>query len=89
MAEPPTPPSNEPADREPQESTPPIADKRAQFTRPATGAPRDLDAERAFLENKIEVIRTHPTLSPAEKEAAVAELEAELRKLTGTEEGAD
>jgi hypothetical protein len=39
----------------------------------------DPEAERAFVESKLNMIRTHPTLSEAEKRAAIAELEQKLR----------
>jgi len=50
----------------------PTADLRQQFARrPSAG---DQEAERAFINSKLELIRTHPTLSEAEKQAAVAEV---------------
>jgi hypothetical protein len=56
----------------------PTADLRRQFARrPGAG---DSDAEQAFIDSKLELIRTHPTLSETEKQAAVAEL---LHKLSG------
>jgi len=51
---------------------------REEFARISARSGRDPDAERAFVENKIEMIRTHPTLSEAEKTAAIAELEERL-----------
>ena len=36
--------------------------------------PRDPQAEAAFLAQRIELIRTDPRLSNAQKEAAIAEL---------------
>jgi hypothetical protein len=36
--------------------------------------PRDPEAERAFIEGEIEMIRTHPNLSEAEKKRAIEEL---------------
>jgi hypothetical protein len=56
----------------------PAADLRRQFARrPGAGDP---DAEQAFIDSKLELIRTHPTLSETEKQAAVAEV---LDKLHG------
>ena len=49
-------------------------DMRAEFARISRGVARDPDAERAFAESKIEMIRTHPTLSEADKAAAEAEV---------------
>ncbi len=51
-----------------------IADRRAEFARLTAGSRQDPAAERAFIESKIEMIRTDPRLSDAEKEAAAAEL---------------
>lgn len=61
-------------------------DKREEFARATGGTPRDPAAERAFLQNKIDVVRTHPTLTGAQKQQAIAELRRELRKLS---QGAD
>ncbi len=52
----------------------PIADMRAKFARLTAGSRKDLEAERAFIESKIEMIRTDPRLNDAEKESAIAEL---------------
>jgi hypothetical protein len=57
----------------------PTADMREEFARWSRDAPSDPDAERAFVESKIEMIRTHPTLSETEKAAAVAEVLEKLR----------
>ncbi len=82
--EPPVPP-NDPS----QESGEPIGpttgrwspprDMREEFDRITAGVGRDPEAERAFVESKIEMIRTHPTLSEAQKTAAIAELEGKLK----------
>jgi hypothetical protein len=53
------------------------ADVRERFARDPADA--DPEAERAFVESKLEMIRTHPTLSEEEKRAAIAELEEKLR----------
>lgn len=60
----------------------PPADRRKEFARESGRAARDPDAKRAFLQGRIDVIRTHPTLSETEKEAAVAELLRRLQDLT-------
>jgi hypothetical protein len=56
----------------------PAADMRERFARRSVAAGRDRDAERAFVQSKIEMIRTHPTLSEAEKAAAIDELSERL-----------
>jgi hypothetical protein len=53
------------------------ADVRERFARRPEDA--DPEAERAFVESKLEMIRTHPTLTEDEKRAAIAELEEKLR----------
>jgi hypothetical protein len=53
------------------------ADMRVRFARPPSRA--DAEAERAFVESRLDMIRTHPTLSEEEKRAAIAELEQKLR----------
>ena len=52
----------------------PVADMRAEFERLSRQVPRDPEAERAFIESKIEMIRGDPNLSPTEKERAIQEL---------------
>jgi hypothetical protein len=47
---------------------------RREFARLSRQVPRDREAERAFIENKIEMIRCDPHLSDEEKERAIAEL---------------
>jgi hypothetical protein len=51
-----------------------VADMRAEFERLSRQVPRDPQAERAFIESKIEMIRNDPHLSEAEKERAIKEL---------------
>ena len=51
-----------------------IVDKRAEFDRLTKLSGRDEAAERAFIENKIELIRGDPNLTPAEKEAAIRQI---------------
>jgi hypothetical protein len=57
----------------------PVADVRAEFERISRQAQRDPQAERAFIEGKIEMIRNDPNLSQAEKERAIEELRLVLR----------
>jgi len=52
----------------------PVADMRAEFERLSRQVPRDPEAERAFIESKIEMIRNDPHLSKTEKERAIEEL---------------
>ncbi len=54
-----------------------IGDMRAEFERLSRQVPRAPEAERAFIEGKIEMIRTDPTMSDAEKERAIAALRGE------------
>jgi hypothetical protein len=56
----------------------PTADVREKFSRMSAEAGRDPEAERAFIESKLEMIRTHPTLTEDEKTAAIHELEEKL-----------
>ena len=57
----------------------PTADVRAEFERLSRQAPRDSEADRAFVESKIELIRTDPRLSEDEKRAAIEELWKRLK----------
>ncbi len=52
----------------------PVADLRAEFERLSRQVPRDPQAERAFIESKIEMIRNDPTLSESQKEQAIEDL---------------
>ena len=56
-----------------------VADLRAEFERLSRQTPRDPEAERAFIESKLEMIRNDPTLSQAEKERAAEELRPGLK----------
>ena len=58
----------------------PTGDVRDEFSRISKGVGRDPEAERAFVRHKIEVVRSHPTLSNEEKASAIAELKRMLRK---------
>ena len=55
-----------------------IADKRDEFERISKRSGRDEAAERAFIENKIQMIETDPNLTPKEKEAAIRKLRDQL-----------
>jgi hypothetical protein len=47
---------------------------RAEFERLSRQTPRDPEAERAFLEARIELIRSDPRLSEEEKKQAIEEV---------------
>jgi hypothetical protein len=55
-----------------------VADLRAEFERLSRQVPRDPEAERAFIEGKIEMIRNDPVMTEAEKERAIDELRRRL-----------
>jgi hypothetical protein len=75
---PPNDPSRDSIDPKTGRRLPP-RDMRAEFDRITAGVGRDPEAERAFVESKIEMISTHPMLSEGEKKAAIAELEEKLK----------
>ncbi len=54
----------------------PIEDKREQFARKAPQTPEDDARARAFIDGKIEMIRSDPKMTEAEKAKAIADLEA-------------
>jgi hypothetical protein len=54
-------------------------DRRAEFERLSRQARRDPEAEGAFLEGRIEMIRHDPRLSKTEKARAIAKLRRALR----------
>jgi hypothetical protein len=58
----------------------PTADVRAEFERLSRQTPRDSEADRAFVESKIELIRTDPRLSEDEKKRAIEELRTRLKE---------
>ena len=57
----------------------PGEDKRAEFERISRRTPRNPDAETAFIESKIEIVRTDPRLNEDQKKKAIADLRARLR----------
>jgi hypothetical protein len=64
-----------------EQPTPPrpdgsIRDMRGQFERKTSDPAADQARTKAFIDGKIEMIRRDPTMSDAEKAAAIAELEA-------------
>jgi hypothetical protein len=77
---PPPCPSDDPSPEsiEPIGKRVPTVDMREKFARRSAAVRRDPEAERAFIESKLEMIRTHPTLAEDEKAAAIQELEEKL-----------
>jgi hypothetical protein len=57
-----------------------IADRRKLFERLSRESGRDEDAERAFIENKMDMVRTDPSLTAEEKERALDELRRKLER---------
>lgn len=51
-----------------------VGDVRAEFERLSQQTPRDPEAERVFIESKVEIIRNDPNLSQYEKERAIEQL---------------
>jgi hypothetical protein len=62
----------------------PIADLRAEFERLSRQTTRDRDAERAFIESKIDLIRGDHQLTDMEKESAIRELLKKLDRFTSS-----
>lgn len=50
-------------------------DMREEFERLSRQTPRDPEAEHAFIQSKIEIIRTDPHLTEEEKTRAISELQ--------------
>ena len=59
-------------------ATPGASDQRAEFDRLSRNTPRDRNAERAFIEARIELVRSDPRLSPADKRRLIAELRRQI-----------
>jgi hypothetical protein len=57
-----------------------IADMCAQFARKTPQTLEDRTRARAFITGKIDMIRSDPTMSEAEKAAAIAELKQALER---------
>jgi hypothetical protein len=75
LGPPPTPPVIE---RTQEKSDAPIADMRDAFARKTPQTAEDRARARAFIEGKIEMIRRDPHMTPAEKAAAIADLQSRL-----------
>jgi len=57
-------------------------DRREEFEELANKAADGTDAERAFLDNKIELVRVDPHLSADARERAIGELQRRLSFLS-------
>jgi len=57
-------------------ATAPIADVRDQFARKTKQKPEDEARARAFIESKLEMIRSDPNMTDAQKAAAIEEIRA-------------
>jgi hypothetical protein len=55
------------------------ADRRAEFERLSRQAAAQQD-QKAFIEHKIEIVRSDPNLTQEEKDAAIAELRQVLEQ---------
>ena len=55
-----------------------IADRRAEFERLTRQSERDEEAERAFIESKMRMVRSDPNLTEEEKRSALEQLERKL-----------
>ena len=70
---PPQPPNPK---RQEEASPAPIVDMRDAFARTEPQSEQDRDAARAFIQGKIEMVRSDPSLTEAQKAEAIADLEA-------------
>jgi len=59
-----------------------ISDQRARFEQLSRRSARDEEAERTFIEHKIEIARSDPNLTEEQRRAAVEELTRQLRDST-------
>jgi hypothetical protein len=55
-----------------------ITDRREEFERLSRETPRNPEAERAFIEAKIDLVRSDPKLTEEEKLRAIADLRQRL-----------
>lgn len=72
--DPPEPPG--PGEPPGKPSNAPIADMRDAFRRTTPETEADRARTRSFIDGKIEMIRSDPNMTEAEKAAAIADLEA-------------
>jgi hypothetical protein len=61
---------------QPAKPSSPIVDMRDAFARKTPQTEEDRARARAFIDGKIEMIRRDPSMTEAEKAAAIAELQA-------------
>lgn len=87
MPQPPGPPRDRRPDGPEPEEPAPVADMREEFADETARAARDREAERAFLQSKIETLRSHRTRSASGKEEAIAALRRELARLEKEDPG--
>jgi hypothetical protein len=73
---PPPPPRLEQPAENASRAQAPIEDMRERFERTTPQTPEDEARTRAFIDGKIEMIRRDPRMTDAEKDAAIADLEA-------------
>jgi len=73
---PPPPPGIEQPEPSKRRPDAPIKDVREQFARRTPQGPQDEARTRDFIAGKIEMIRSDPNMTEAQKAAAIAELEA-------------
>ena len=59
----------------------PVRDVRAQFARKTPQTADDIDAARAFIDGKIEMVRRDPHMSDDEKAIAIAGLQKERSRV--------
>lgn len=56
-----------------------IGDRRAEFERLTRLSGRDKEAERAFIDSKLRMVRSDPNLSESEKGRILKQLKRKLR----------
>lgn len=63
-----------------------LLDRRAEFAAMSSASRPGLEAERAFTASKLKLLRTHPFLHPADREAAATKFGAQMATLLPFEE---
>ena len=58
-----------------------FVDRRAEFERLAQTSPRDADAERVWLESKIDLVRRDPHMTEVAKQQLIARFRRLIRDL--------
>jgi hypothetical protein len=72
----------DPRDRTSRTSDTRSVDKRREFEKLSEKKPSDIEAERAFLRSKIELVRLDPNLADDERTRFIKELQERLESLT-------